>query len=30
MVGRPLDKTIIVDNMPKNFALQKENEILIK
>jgi Dullard-like phosphatase family protein len=29
-VGRPLDSTIIVDNMPQNFRLQKENGIHIK
>ena len=29
-VGRPLDSTIIVDNMPQNFRLQKENGIYIK
>ena len=29
-VGRPLDSTIIVDNMPQNFRLQKENGIIIK
>ena len=29
-VGRPLDKIIIVDNMPQNFRLQKENGINIK
>ena len=29
-VGRPLDKIIIVDNMPQNFRLQKENGIIIK
>ena len=29
-VGRPLDSTIIVDNMPQNFRLQKENGIQIK
>ena len=29
-IGRPLDKMIIVDNMPQNFRLQKENGILIK
>ena len=29
-VGRPLDKIVIVDNMPQNFRLQKENGINIK
>ena len=29
-IGRPLDKMIIVDNMPQNFRLQKENGIFIK
>ena len=29
-VDRPLDKTIIVDNMIQNFRFQKENGILIK
>ena len=29
-IGRPLDKIIIVDNMPQNFRLQKENGIHIK
>ena len=29
-IGRPLDKMIIVDNMPQNFRLQKENGIVIK
>ena len=29
-IGRPLDKMIIVDNMPQNFRLQKENGIHIK
>ena len=29
-VGRPLDRIIIVDNMPQNFRLQKENGINIK
>ena len=29
-VGRPLDKIIIVDNMPQNYRLQKENGIMIK
>jgi len=29
-IGRPLDKIIIVDNLPQNFKLQKENGINIK
>ena len=29
-IGRPLDSIIIVDNMPQNFRLQKENGIIIK
>ena len=29
-IGRPLDSTIIVDNMQQNFRLQKENGINIK
>ena len=29
-IGRPLDSTIIVDNMQQNFRLQKENGIYIK
>ena len=29
-IGRPLEKIIIVDNMPQNFRLQKENGIMIK
>jgi Dullard-like phosphatase family protein len=29
-IGRPLDKILIVDNMPQNFKLQKENGIMIK
>jgi len=29
-IGRPLDKMIIVDNMPQNYKLQKENGIMIK
>ena len=28
-IGRALDKIVIVDNMPKNFRLQKENGINI-
>jgi len=30
LVGRDLDKTIIVDNIPANFRLQKDNGIFIK
>ena len=29
-IGRSLDKLIIVDNLPQNFRLQKENGIMIK
>ena len=29
-IGRPLDKIIIVENMPQNYRLQRENGILIK
>ena len=29
-IGRPLDKIIIVDDMPQNFKLQKENGITIR
>ena len=29
-IGRPLDKMIIVENIPQNYRLQKENGILIK
>jgi Dullard-like phosphatase family protein len=29
-IGRPIDKTIIVDNLPQNFRLNKENGINIK
>ena len=29
-IGRPIEKMIIVDNMPQNFRLQKENGINIK
>ena len=29
-IGRPLDKILIVENMPQNYRLQKENGILIK
>ena len=29
-IGRPLDKIIIIDNIPQNFRLQKDNGIAIK
>ena len=29
-IGRPIDKVIIVDNIPQNFRLQKENGINLK
>ena len=29
-IGRPLDKIILIDNMPQNMRLQKENGIIIK
>ena len=29
-IGRPLDKIIIIDNIPQNFKMQKGNGILIK
>ena len=29
-LGRPMNKVIIVDNLPQNFRLQKENGIMIK
>ena len=29
-IGRPLDKIIIIDNMPQNFSYNKENSIYIK
>lgn len=30
MIGRDITKTIIVDNIPQNFKLQKENGVFIK
>jgi CTD small phosphatase-like protein 2 len=30
LIGRDINKIIIVDNLPQNFILQKENGILIK
>jgi CTD small phosphatase-like protein 2 len=29
-IGRPLEKTIIIDNIADNFILQKDNGIFIK
>lgn len=29
-IGRPLEKTIIIDNIAENFILQKDNGIFIK
>jgi CTD small phosphatase-like protein 2 len=29
-IGRDLNRTLIVDNMPQNFRLQKDNGIFIK
>ena len=29
-IGRPLDRLIIIDNMPQNFSFNKENSIYIK